>query len=299
MNDIWRPIVAVLVVIVATSGAVLLLWHSTPPYAAAAALLIGASLVAFVLRGAPLIPGVSSHLPSCDNYKGCVAWIISIGGGAVVAFALVWILIKVTGYSLVDATGQTTSLNDTISLNHTISLPLIVIVGVTLLLIVIALVAFSFSVLGLSSARDALGLPDGSVRAIIALMLLVLFSIMSIFLYNSIASRAPQTLTHVTQRGIDDLRSHALLIRQEPEKNIGAQAAASETTYTATFRELNGPADDIAKQLIVMLGTLVTAVASFYFGSASVASASAAVLGQKPSEPLAVSVSPNPIAANG
>src|SRR6202035_5980706 len=58
------------------------------------------------------------------------------------------------------------------------------------------------------------------------------------------------------------------------------------------------PADDIAKQLIVMLGTLVTAVASFYFGSASVASATAA-LAQKPGGPLAASISPHPVTASG
>jgi len=62
---------------------------------------------------------------------------------------------------------------------------------------------------------------------------------------------------------------------------------------------LSGPADDIAKQLIVMLGTLVTAVASFYFGSASTASASAAALGQKPGEPLSTTIGPNPITASG
>jgi len=195
MNETWRSAFAGLVVLAATVWAVFLLSNTPPQYAPAAALLTGAILIVLVLGHTPQISGLASRL-SCDSYRGCVAWAVSLGGGVVVAFAIVWILAKVTGYNLgSDTTGQT------IGLSQTISLPLIVIVGVTLLLIVIALVAFSFSVLGLSSATDALGLPDGSVRAIIALMLLVLFSIVSIFLYNSIASRPLQTLTHVTQGG--------------------------------------------------------------------------------------------------
>jgi hypothetical protein len=221
--------------------------------------------------------------PPWDNYKAMVAAAVSLGGEVVVAFALVWILVKVT--------------HSRINVDITISLPLIVIVGVTLLLIVIALVAFTFSRIGLTSAGEALGLPDGSVRAIIALMLLVIFSIMSIFLYDSIATREPQTLSHVSQTGLNDMRSHVMVIRQEPEEQAGG--ATTDKTFIVTYRELNGPADDIAKQLIVMLGTLVTAVASLYFGSASVASASAAVSGLKPGGPVATSISPSPIQATG
>jgi hypothetical protein len=310
MSDAWRPVVSVLAALAATVWAVLLLSGAPPQYPPAAALLVGAVLVALVLRRVPPISGAVSRFSSCEDYRACVTLAVSLGGGAVVAFALVWILTKVTSYgSGISATGET------INLSQTISLPLIVIAGVTLLLIVIALVAFSFSVLGLGSAQDALGLPDGSVRAIIALMLLVLFSIMSIFLYNSIASRQPQTLMHVTLAGIDDLRSRAVIIHQQKETSAVAQGApphgqaqpsaapaagaAAEPMFSVTFRELSGPADDIAKQLIVMLGTLVTAVASFYFGSASVASASAAALGQKPGGPLAKTIGPNPVTASG
>jgi hypothetical protein len=355
----WRQIVAVVVVVVATSWAVHLLSQAAPLRAPAVALLIGAILVALILGFnplgfSPLKMAGSSLSASSDTYKLWVATAVALGGGAVVLFVLVWSLIKIVG--------------TTPPLDNTIGLPLILIAGLTVLLIVIGLVTFTFSVVGLSSPGEALGLPDGSVRAIIALMLLVLFSIMSIFLYNSIQSRQLQTLSHITQRGVENLRSHAMVLLQQPESppsgptqnggtGTGGTTAeppkpptppsggttaeppkpptplsggttaeppkpptppsggttleppkpptppsggtTAELLYTVTFQEQNGPADDIAKQLIVMLGTLVTAVASFYFGSASVASANAAVRGQILRPPTATTISPNPIAATG
>jgi hypothetical protein len=295
----WRSVVSLVAISLATLGAAYLLTHTPPHHTAAAALLIGAILISIVLaagNSADLEQAKSST--SADRYKGTIASAISLGGGAAVLFALVWILIKVTGPSV----------NNIPALNESIGLPLIVIVGVTVLLIVIALVMFTFSVLGLSSAREALGLPDGSVRAIIALMLLVPFSITSIFLYNSIQFRSTNKLEHVTQQEVDALFSHAVVLnkvlddKSADNKPGGIKAAdneSSEQRYNVTFRELNGPGDDIAKQLIVMLGTLVTAVASFYFGSASVASASTAVLGHRSAGPVMTSASPNPITASG
>jgi hypothetical protein len=172
-----------------------------------------ALLFAFFL-GLWLAMGRSVVIGNCDGLKSCVAWMLALGGGGLVVFVLVWIMVKFTGGDAGSAT---------------VGLPLIVIVGVIVLLVVIALVSFVFSVLGLSSKTEALGLPDGSVRSIIALMLLVLFAIVALYLYNS----------------------------------VGAAAKDS-------------PALDVAKQLITLLGTLVTAVASFYFGSNAVSSAHAA-----------------------
>jgi len=158
---------------------------------------------------------------SCNDYKGCIAWLLALGGGALVIFVLVRVMLR----SSADP-----------------GAPLMVLVGVIVLLIVVSLVTFTFSVLNLASAKDALGLPDGSVRAIIALMLLVLFSIISFFLYRSIATANPP----------------------------------------------NAQAVEIAKQLITLLGTLVTAVASFYFGSNAVQTAHETMLNR----PTAASTTP-------
>jgi hypothetical protein len=67
----------------------------------------------------------------------------------------------------------------------TIRLPILVITGVMALFATLALVAVTFSVAGLSDETQALGLPEGSVRAAIALSLIVIFAITSIYLYSA------------------------------------------------------------------------------------------------------------------
>ena len=68
----------------------------------------------------------------------------------------------------------------------TIKLPILVITGVMALFATLALVAVTFSVAGLADRTQALGLPEGSVRAAIALSLIVIFAITSIYLYSSL-----------------------------------------------------------------------------------------------------------------
>jgi len=150
-----------------------------------------------------------------------------------------------------------------------LKLPLVVIFGVVILLMVIGLLTFSFSQLSLASSGQALGLPDGSVRAIIALMLLVLFTIVGIFLYNSVANGPLQSVQKVSEAQLTEMRKQVVVVLTLPD------GAGASTVY---FRPSSPAGEDIAKQLITLLGTLVTAVASFYFGSAAVSSAHEAIL---------------------
>src|SRR5580704_9374323 len=65
-----------------------------------------------------------------------------------------------------------------------IQLPLLAIGGVVALLASLTLVAIGLSALGLSDKTQALGLPEGSIRAVIALSLTILFGIITIFLFT-------------------------------------------------------------------------------------------------------------------
>jgi hypothetical protein len=113
-----------------------------------------------------------------------------------------------------------------------IVLPIVILASVIALLIVLGLLTLLLSLLGLGTPGEALGLPSGSVRAVIALMLFVVFAIIAIYLFG-------------------------IVIKNDKAAGI-----------------------DLAKQLIVLIGTLVTAVASFYFGSNSSTAATKAALAQ-------------------
>lgn len=140
-----------------------------------------------------------------------------------------------------------------VGLSDNILLPLIAISGVALLLIALALVAVVFNALGLDDQKQALGLPEGSIRAVIALALVVLFAILSVYLFEQVNARQGDAV--------------------------------------------NQDGKDIAKQLITIIGTLMTAVAGFYFGAQSVSGVRNIPLETGADDPPRPrSVTPNPVA---
>ncbi len=66
-------------------------------------------------------------------------------------------------------------------------LGLIIILGVSLLTVLLFIVAAAFKTLQLSDGQQALGLPQGSVRALIALLLIIIWAIISIYVFRFVA----------------------------------------------------------------------------------------------------------------
>lgn len=179
-------------------------------------------------------------------------------------------------------------------ISTSVQLPLLAITGVLALIVALALVSVSFALFELSDKTQALGLPEGSVRAVIALCLIVLFAILTIFLYSSLSSPQNKDLTSITGLTFEEVQSaksslQVAFVKPPPKPEV-------KDGYTVYFREPRNPAaEDFAKQLLVMIGTLVTAVASFYFGS-RVAAASPPLAESARAAPSLRSASPNPLA---
>src|SRR5437660_4147553 len=183
------------------------------------------------------MPGMSNSWKSSDRTLQIII---------LIAVMLVGALLGAAGWALIT--------NPKSGENAAVVLPLLTIGGLLSLLIVLALMSVFFQTLGLSNKEQALALPEGSVRAVIALGLIVLFAILSIYLYAS--------------------------LRVEPK--------ASEVGV------------DFAKQVLTIVGTLVTAVASFYFGANTVASAQkAAKEGTEAPAPTIRGINPNTLPPGG
>jgi succinate dehydrogenase hydrophobic anchor subunit len=156
------------------------------------------------------------------------------------------------------------------------TLPVLLLVGVVALLSAIAITTIIFRRLGLTNWRAPLGLPEGSIRAIIALMLLVMFFISALFLYSDVGATTNRVLKGMSQKFVDAQPADSLL-SVEP-----VDGAGGATTYNVT---LVGPAKspdaiDLAKQLVTTVSTLVVAVAAFYFGANTVQSVTAPKTGE-------------------
>lgn len=96
--------------------------------------------------------------------------------------------------------------------------------GLAFLLSIISGIVAAFHALELTSPKSAFGLPEGSIRAIIALILVLIFVVMSIYMIEA----------------------------------VFLDSGASDEAQNA------------ATQILATVGTLVAAVAAFYFGTAAV-----------------------------
>jgi hypothetical protein len=149
-----------------------------------------------------------------------------------------------------------------LNVSKEIGLPILTIAAVVLMLAVLALVAIAYSTLGLADRTQALALPEGSVRAVIALTLILLFGILSIFLYNSMSNSDLLTMPGLTAAQKETAISLA------PSGSIAIAVPETAGTFTLYLRNIRNPSsDDFAKQVMVLLGTLVTSRSSFYFGA--------------------------------
>jgi Immunoglobulin I-set domain len=187
-----------------------------------------------------------------------------------------------------------------------INLTLIVIASVIGLLAVLMMTALAFSAVKLADPTQALGLPEGSVRAVIALSLIVIFVIVVVFLSGSMQRQlnAVQHLTFAQANAIPgelvankrseedpvknekaaDLKKKADAItppnspdavkaREEADKAAG-EAEAAKGLYTVDrWVDPTPGSQDFAKQIITTISTLVVSIAAFYFGSTTAISA--------------------------
>jgi hypothetical protein len=170
-------------------------------------------------------------------------------------------------------------------------LPLLTIVGVIALFTSLALVAFGFAAVDLTDRTQALALPEGSIRAAIALCLVVLFAIISVSLYSGLAEGPIRYLAGLTKDQSDAFTRDTVRVQIITTLPVGT---ADDTTYTVYYRQSPSRAsEDFAKQLLVMIGTLVTAVASFYFGTKAGHTAPAP---ETRGPPVLASVDPNTLA---
>lgn len=164
------------------------------------------------------------------------------------------------------------------------SLALLAIGGVLVLIFMLTAVAMVFSALGLANKELAMGLPEGSIRAVIALSLIVLFAILSVFLYQGISttSGSPNIVQSISEaeraqfiRDHSSARDLQAVFSKAPD---GTQLKDKDgnNLYDVSYRSTNLAADDFAKQLLVLLGTLMTAITSFYLGAGTATNAVAA-----------------------
>jgi hypothetical protein len=180
-----------------------------------------------------------------------------------------------------------------------IGLPLLAIFGIMILFGALALISTVFARLQLSAPAEALALPPGSIRAAIALSLIVLFALIAVMLYQSLSQ--PYSVSDLTypqkEAFVHEPSNHVLGVVPQvpckppkdatspasaapesapapapvataPREAVGTPCTPQQMLYTVHLRQQPGSeATDLAKQLLILIGTLMTSVTSFYFAS--------------------------------
>lgn len=155
---------------------------------------------------------------------------------------------------------------DMLAKNYIVGLPTLAILGIMILFGALSLISTIFEQLGLANKDEALALPPGSIRAAISLSLIVLFALISIMLYQSVAD--PYEIPNLTIEQKNMMLSEPInrIMAVIPQKC--PQPSCLQSLYTVHLvQPQNKDSTDLAKQLLILIGTLMTSVTSFYFGA--------------------------------
>jgi len=136
---------------------------------------------------------------------------------------------------------------------------MVISVGVLLTLLIVA--AFVFQQLGLADPAQPLGLPEGSVRALIALFLIMIFVLFSIYLFRRVDAIAWDYFPMLTEEQVSVFNPSDLFKKKENPNAPG--------TYNVWIRikEVDSATQQFATAIFTATLTLMTAVSSFYFAS--------------------------------
>ena len=168
-------------------------------------------------------------------------------------------------------------------LNSALVLSKVTIIGLALVVALMGGLCVVYWALGIADGKQALGLPEGSVRALIAFSLVLAFVCMAAFLYSGTSTTEVtkgRELKLINQAQLDELKSQFAVAYEPARKDTQELIVDSDgksPLYNVTyFQRLNRAGEDLGKQIFTTLATVFVSVVSFYFGSSTTSSAVAA-----------------------
>jgi hypothetical protein len=180
-----------------------------------------------------------------------------------------------------------------------IALPVLVMFGASALFFSLAFLTTALAAFDLSDRSNALGLPEGSVRALIALLLITLFVITAIFLYKQ--SRFPVEGGMITYyKGMSKIEfeeakipaEEIIAIRVRKEEDGDNIVTIFDVDRKLPAVNVGEESERLAQQILTAISTLIAAVVAFYFGTRSVRAAQEAIAISQISQPVISGMNP-------
>lgn len=185
------------------------------------------------------------------NAKSPLLWI------GLVAFVAIAVLCTMNIWHLVSGSNG----------NQALILTSVMMVGLALVTALMIVLLIFFKATGNDDKSQALALPSGSIRALLAFALVLMFVTLGVHLYEGVANNgAAVTKTGLTQPQVDALKAQFSLVFTSPAAGQPQGSNLFDVTY---YPGRSKEADDLAKQMFTQLATVFVTVIGFYFGSST------------------------------
>jgi hypothetical protein len=179
----------------------------------------------------------------------------------VLRFALLIVLAAALGFATVlETVAASKWLHLGTDFRPEVQLPLLLIQGLIALVIALATLVAAFHLFGLTDRGKPFGVPEGTLQVVIALTLILIFAIASLYLRGSLNPEK------VRLEALTAAQADAIPVDQI----VGKVAVEGGRFDVEKLVPVDQDAKDFSNQLLTILGTLVGAVAGFYFGAKSV-----------------------------
>jgi hypothetical protein len=147
----------------------------------------------------------------------------------------------------------------------------LILVGLAAFIGIMNLLSFSAHWMKITDDKQPFGLPEGTVRAILTIAFIVLVGVLTSFLLSNTSRPAFSDKPIIIATGVS--ASAAALLEQKfmPDGviTIMKDSTAADATSTVSFlpRIDYRQSDEVAKQILTILSTILAAMIGFYFGA--------------------------------
>jgi len=145
-------------------------------------------------------------------------------------------------------------------------LTLLLLAGIVAFVAMLTTAVAVLAALNLTDRTQSFGLPEGTIRAIIALSLIIIFAMSSVYLFSQLSAQRQLRIVGLTAEQVAAIPGPEIMSTKinadDPDlRDIERRLPMTESSQ------------DFAQQILTTTGTLVVAVSAFYFGAKSVAAA--------------------------
>lgn len=152
--------------------------------------------------------------------------------------------------------------------------PVIIIIAIVISVLTFTVASAVFAAIGKGKDDKALGMPEGSIRALIALSLIALFFILATQMYSRVSANGVGKLESMSEESLKDLSIKDIITKEKIDSFLNSSADSLKTLHKYSYRynvsikvPVNSDAGDMAKNIIASFTALIAAISGFYFGS--------------------------------